>query len=58
MNTLNKIMKDFWLEESGMTIVEYAVASTLITAAVILAFSNLGAAVAARINALIAVINP
>ena len=56
MKTLNKMIQAFWLEESGLTIVEYAVASALIAAAVILAFTNLGAAVQARIVALTAAI--
>ncbi len=40
-----KFMKD----EDGLTIVEYAVGGSLITVAVIAAFTNLGAAVAAQI---------
>jgi pilus assembly protein Flp/PilA len=38
-------LKAFLREEEGLTIVEYAVAAGLITAAVVLAFQTLGGAV-------------
>lgn len=43
----------FAKDEEGLTIVEYAVAGGLITGAVVLAFTNLGNAVRAEINAII-----
>ena len=43
----------FLRDEEGLTIVEYAVAAGLISATVVLAFTNLGAAVLAIINGLI-----
>ncbi|SDU19991.1 Flp family type IVb pilin [Geopseudomonas guangdongensis] len=43
----------FAKDEEGLTIVEYAVAGGLITGAVVLAFTNLGAAVRAKINVII-----
>lgn len=43
----------FLREEDGLTIVEYAVAAGLISAAVVLAFTNLGQAVLGIINGLI-----
>jgi pilus assembly protein Flp/PilA len=49
MKTLSKILKAFWQEESGLTMVEYAVAGSLITVAAIAAFTALGGAVAAQI---------
>jgi len=49
-------MVAFWNEEEGLTTVEYAVAGTLIALAVITAFTNLGTAVAAAIDAITAVI--
>ena len=42
------VMK-FLQDEEGLTIVEYAVAGALISATVALAFTNLGAAVQAKI---------
>lgn len=47
----------FIREEEGLTTVEYAVAGGLVVGAVVLAFTNLGAAVAARLNVLIDAIN-
>ncbi len=44
--------KAFWQEEAGLTMVEYAVAGTLITLAAIAAFTLLGENVAARINSI------
>lgn len=43
----------FLRDEDGLTIVEYAVAAGLISAAVVLAFTNLGQAVLGIINGLI-----
>lgn len=43
----------FLRNEEGLTIVEYAVAAGLISAAVVLAFTNLGQTVLGIINALI-----
>lgn len=39
-----KVMK-FLRDEEGLTVVEYAVAAALVSAAVIVAFTNLGTAV-------------
>jgi pilus assembly protein Flp/PilA len=50
MKTLNKMLKAFWQEESGLTVVEYAVAGTLISLAVVGAFTGLGAAVTTSIG--------
>jgi len=43
----------FLQDEEGLTIVEYAVAAALISAAVAAAFTQLGQAVLAKINLLI-----
>jgi len=51
-----KVMK-FLEDEEGLTIVEYAVAGALISAAVVLAFTNLGEAVRLKIVALTAAIS-
>ena len=50
MKTLNTMLKAFWQEETGLTMVEYAVAGALITAAAAVAFTSLGAGVTASIN--------
>lgn len=44
----------FLRDESGLTTVEYAVAGALVTVAVVMAFTNLGTAVAATINTITA----
>lgn len=53
IQTIKRVVLKFAKDEDGLTIVEYAVAGGLITAAVVLGFTNLGAAVLARINQLI-----
>jgi pilus assembly protein Flp/PilA len=42
MKTLNKMIQAFWLEESGLTAVEYGVAGTLVLLGVVAAFTLLG----------------
>ena len=51
---MKKHVMAFLREEDGLTIVEYAVAAGLISAAVVLAFTNLGQTVLGIINGLIA----
>lgn len=51
---MKKLMFAFCSDQAGLTMVEYAVAGGLITAAAVLAFTNLGAAIVAQINILIA----
>jgi pilus assembly protein Flp/PilA len=53
MRNFKEAVSKFIREEEGLTIVEYAVAGGLITAAVVLAFTELGAAVNVRIRELI-----
>jgi pilus assembly protein Flp/PilA len=50
-----KVMK-FLQDEEGLTIVEYAVAAALISAAVVTAFTQLGAQVKVIINGLVTAI--
>ena len=54
----NAKVKAFLRNEKGLTIVEYAVAAGLITAAVALTFENLGAAVDGVIKTIIGFIGP
>jgi pilus assembly protein Flp/PilA len=46
----------FVRDEEGLTMVEYAVAGALISAVAVTAFTNLGAAVILKINAITAAI--
>ena len=43
----------FLRDETGLTMVEYAIAGALVAGGAVLAFTNLGVAVTARINQLI-----
>ncbi|MFA5017025.1 MAG: hypothetical protein WC504_05730 [Methylobacter sp.] len=52
MKTLNTMLKAFWQEETGLTMVEYAVAGTLITLGAAAAFGTLGGAVTTQIGAI------
>ena len=51
-------IKRFVLEEEGLTMVEYAIAGSLVGLACVLAFTNLGNAIAGAIQNIINVINP
>jgi len=50
---LKQVIINFLLEEDGMETVEYAVAGSLIVAGSVLAFSNLGGAIATQIGCLV-----
>ena len=50
MDKFTKVAKDFWNDEEGLTAVEYAVAGSMIAAAVVLSFDALGDAVKAVID--------
>jgi pilus assembly protein Flp/PilA len=56
MESLHKRLTALCAAEEGLTTVEYAVAGTLVTLAVIAAFTNLGAAVFAQIQAIVTVL--
>jgi pilus assembly protein Flp/PilA len=47
-----KCLAEFLRDEEGLTMVEYAVAGTLITLAAVAAFTALGTAVTTKINAI------
>ena len=53
MNRIKQHLVSFVLDEEGLTIVEYAVAAGLISAAVVIAFTDLGTAVLGSITGLI-----
>jgi pilus assembly protein Flp/PilA len=50
MKYVRKYLRAFLREEDGLTMVEYAVAGTLITLAAVAAFTNLGTAVSDKIR--------
>ncbi|TRW89698.1 Flp family type IVb pilin [Candidatus Methylobacter oryzae] len=52
MENLNTALKAFWQDEAGLTMVEYAVAGSLITAAAVTAFTGLGTAVTTKIDSI------
>ena len=47
---MKKYILDFLRDEEGLTTVEYAVAGSLVAAAVVTAFSDLGTAVGDSVN--------
>jgi pilus assembly protein Flp/PilA len=53
---MSKYLIAFLKDEEGLTMVEYAVAGSLITVAAVTAFTDLGAAVVAKITAITAAI--
>ena len=50
---MRKYVLSFLRDEEGLTMVEYAVAGTLITLAAVTAFTNLGTAVSTTITAIV-----
>jgi pilus assembly protein Flp/PilA len=47
------MLKQFFRDETGLELSEYAVAAALVALAVITAFTNLGAAIGAKIGQLV-----
>ena len=54
---MKKFVMSFFRDEQGLTMVEYAIAGALVTAAAVTAFTNLGTAVVTRITALVTAVN-
>jgi len=54
---MKKFIVAFLKDEEGLTMVEYAVAGSLITAAAVTAFTGLGAAIVAKLAVLVTAIN-
>lgn len=52
MKTLNTMLKAFWQEETGLTMVEYAVAGALVTLGAAAMFTTLGNNVSTQIERL------
>ena len=55
---MKKFILDFLRDEEGLTTVEYAVAGSLVAAAVVLAFTSLGEAVGTSVNTMTDAITP
>ena len=53
MRNFNRLVTQFIREEEGLTVVEYAIAGSLVSLAVVTVFTNLGTAVAGKIQDLI-----
>jgi len=51
------MLKDFWLEESDLTMTEYAVAGALIILAAAVAFQTLGTAISDQIGVITGYVN-
>jgi len=54
---VKKLIVSFLKDEEGLTMVEYAVAGSLVAAAAAAVFTTLGSTIVAKINALIAAMN-
>jgi pilus assembly protein Flp/PilA len=54
---MKKLIVAFLKDEQGLTMVEYAVAGGLVAAACVAAFTELGGAIALRIQTLITAVN-
>jgi len=52
VSEMKNFLVDFLKDEEGLTMVEYAVAGSLITVAAVGAFTNLGAAIVTKIGVL------
>ncbi|HEY8035201.1 MAG TPA: hypothetical protein VIF37_06390 [Methylobacter sp.] len=58
MKTLTTILNAFWQEETGLTMVEYAVAGSLVTLACAASFTSLGTAISTAIDGMIGRMTP
>jgi pilus assembly protein Flp/PilA len=56
LTNARRALGHLWARQEGLTTVEYAIAGTLVTLAVIAAFTALGGAVAGQIQAIVAVL--
>jgi pilus assembly protein Flp/PilA len=54
---MKKFIVAFLKDEAGLTMVEYAIAGALISIAAVTAFTDLGTAIATRINGLVTAVN-
>ena len=54
---MKKFIVAFLKDEEGLTMVEYAIAGSLVAAAAVIAFTDLGVAIAAKIQNLVTAVN-
>jgi len=54
---MKKFIVAFLKDEEGLTMVEYAIAGALVSIAAVVAFTNLGTAVATQMSALVSAVN-
>ncbi len=52
MNAITSLLKSFWKEDEGLTVVEYAIAAGVIAAGVIAVFTAIGSKASAKLNVL------
>ncbi|MCW8995042.1 MAG: Flp family type IVb pilin [Psychromonas sp.] len=57
MKNIKSLFAEFIKDESGLTAVEYAIAGSLVAAAVAVAFGNLGTAVTDEVQGMADIIN-
>ena len=57
VSEMKNFLVDFLKDEEGLTMVEYAVAGSLVAAAAVTAFTNLGAAIVLKIQGLVTAVN-
>jgi pilus assembly protein Flp/PilA len=57
VDEMKKFLVAFFKDEEGLTMVEYAVAGSLVAAAAVTAFTDLGAAIVLKIQALVTAVN-
>ncbi len=58
LQTIKQAVVKFIKDEEGLTMVEYAVAGSLVTLGAVMAFTNLGTAISDAIGDLIAAMGP
>jgi pilus assembly protein Flp/PilA len=58
MQTLNKTLLAFWKEESGLTIVEYALTGALIAVVAITALTTLGTTISTKLGTIATAVTP
>ena len=54
---MKKFIVAFLRDEEGLTMVEYAVAGSLVAAAAVIAFTDLGTAITTKITTLVTAVN-
>lgn len=50
--TMSPAVREFWLDESGLSAVEYAIAGSLVAGGMVIAFTELGAGTSQQVSAM------